>query len=51
LQKNLYLSVLDTLGIVDFPDVLLAGGSNLTNKVEVFSDGVCAVRDDVMLQH
>jgi len=31
--------------------VLLAGGGDLTNQVEMVSDGVGAVGDDVVLQH
>ena len=50
-NKTVYLSVFNAFCVVDFPDMLLAGGSDLTHEVEMLRDGVRSVGDDVMLQH
>jgi len=50
-DKMLYLSVFDAFCVVDFPDMLLAGGRDLPNEMEMLRDGVGSVGDDVMLQH
>jgi len=50
-NETVYLSVFNAFCVVDFPDMLLSGGSDLTHEVEMLRDGVRSVSDDMMLQH